>query len=68
LVGRMPGIDLRVTPIALDDTQCGMGYDKPKAKKTSKKNEGSSSITRSPIFFNLFFIIHCTSAFKDLDI
>ena len=33
LVGRMSGIDLRVTPIALDDNQCGMGYDKPKATK-----------------------------------
>jgi hypothetical protein len=33
LVGRMSGIDPRVTPIALADNQCDMGYDKPKKTK-----------------------------------
>jgi len=28
LVGRMSGIDLRVTPVALADNQCDIGYDK----------------------------------------
>jgi hypothetical protein len=70
LVGRMSGIDLRVTPIALADNQFDVGYDGPKTTKNilKKKKQACCSSTLSPIFLNACSIIRCTSAFKDPDI
>jgi hypothetical protein len=63
LVGRMSGIDLRVTPVALAVSQCDMGYDKLQTTKNIFKKQTCCNITLSPIFLNVCLIIACISAF-----